>query len=358
MPKKRNTKLPAIKQLPSGAYHASVYSHTDADGKRHYESFTGFDYNKVMLEVAQFKADKKRVKVDKSTAVLTLGEAMLEFIESRTKVLAPDTYRLYKGYTRNHFKNLRDIPIEEITQVQIQTEINKLTANHTPKTVSNVHGFISSVFSVYRPNFALKTTLPQEEKAEIVIPTEEDIVKIFEASAGSVLEIPVLLAACCGMRRSEICALRWENIDFKKNTITIKNAVVIDEENKFVKKTTKTVSGTRTIRMFPLVSDALKAHHEANPETNDYIAPRPNIVSNQFSRILKKNGIQHYRFHDLRHYTVSVMISLNVPNMYIADYIGHKGEELIKKVYGHIMASKKSSVEDQMQQYFSSFVRK
>ena len=67
MPKKRNTKLPAIKQLPSGAYHASVYSHTDADGKRHYESFTGYDYSQVLLQVAQFKADKKQDKIDRAT---------------------------------------------------------------------------------------------------------------------------------------------------------------------------------------------------------------------------------------------------------------------------------------------------
>lgn len=358
MPKKRNTGLPKIKQLPSGAYHATVYSHTDADGKRHYESFTNPDYSSLLVEVAQFKADKKRSKTESNAHRLTLGEAMVEFTETRTKVLAPDTYRLYQGYARNHFKKLQSIPIDEITQVDIQVEINNLAAIRSSKTVSNVHGFISAVFSAYRPSFALKTTLPQEEKTEIVIPSEDDIVKIFEASAGTVLEIPILLAACCGMRRSEICALKWSNINFKKNTITIDSAVVIDAENKFVKKTTKTVSGTRTIRMFPIVSEALKAHRESNPDTNEYIAPRPNIISNQFPRMLKKHGIPHYRFHDLRHYTVSVMISLNVPNMYIADYIGHKGEELIKKVYGHIMASKKSSVEDQMQQYFSAFVQK
>lgn len=358
MPKKRNTGLPKIKQLPSGAYHATVYSHTDPDGKRHYESFTNPDYSSLLVEVAQFKADKKRSKTESNAHRLTLGEAMVEFTETRTKVLAPDTYRLYQGYARNHFKKLQNTPIDEITQVDIQVEINNLAAIRSSKTVSNVHGFISAVFSAYRPSFALKTTLPQEEKTEIVIPSEDDIVKIFEASAGTVLEIPILLAACCGMRRSEICALKWSNINFKKNTITIDSAVVIDAENKFVKKTTKTVSGTRTIRMFPIVSEALKAHREANPDTNEYIAPRPNIISNQFPRMLKKHGIPHYRFHDLRHYTVSVMISLNVPNMYIADYIGHKGEELIKKVYGHIMASKKSSVEDQMQQYFSAFVQK
>ena len=45
--------------------------------------------------------------------------------------------------------------------------------------------------------------------------------------------------------------------------------------------------------------------------------------------------------HDLRHYLVSVMLSLNIPKMYIADYVGHADEHMIDTVYGHIMASKK-----------------
>lgn len=358
MPKKRNTKLPAIKQLPSGAYHASVYSHTDADGKRRYESFTSYDYNQVLLEVAQFKADKKRAKTENTSTVPTLGEAMTEFVSIKTDVLSPTTYRLYKGFAKNHFESLRNVPIDKITHAQVQVEINKISASHSPKTVRNVHGFLSSVFSIYRPDFSFSTTLPQKKKSEIVVPTEEDIKLLFDLSSGTALEIPVLLAACCGLRRSEICAIKWSNIDFRRNTITINHAVVLDENNNFVEKSTKTAAGTRTIRMFPLVSDSLKRYKDSNPDTGDYIAPRPNIISNQFPRLLKKHGLPHYRFHDLRHYTVSVMLSLNIPKKYIADYVGHESENMIDQVYGHIMTSKKTSVEDQMQDYFVRFLAK
>lgn len=358
MPKKRNTKLPAIKQLPSGAYHASVYSHTDADGKRHYESFTSFDYNAVLLEVAQFKADKRRDKTENAAKVPTLGEAMTEFVSIKTDVLSPTTYRLYKGFAKNHFESLRNVPIDQITHAQIQVEINKISASHSPKTVRNVHGFLSSVFSIYRPGFSFSTTLPQKKKNEIVVPTEEDIKLLFDLCAGTDLEIPVLLAACCGLRRSEICAIKWSNVDFRRNTITINHAVVLDENNNFVEKSTKTAAGTRTIRMFPLVSDSLKRCKDSNPDTGDYIAPRPNTISNRFRRLIKKQGLPHYRFHDLRHYTVSVMLSLNIPKKYIADYVGHESENMIDQVYGHIMTSKKTSVEDQMQDYFVRFLAK
>ena len=71
---------------------------------------------------------------------------------------------------------------------------------------------------------------------------------------------------------------------------------------------------------------------------------------------MRRNGLPEYRFHDLRHYTVSVMLALNIPKKYIADYVGHESENMIDEVYGHIMASKKTSVEDQMQEYFSKFL--
>lgn len=51
------------------------------------------------------------------------------------------------------------------------------------------------------------------------------------------------------------------------------------------------------------------------------------------------------------------MLSLNIPKKYIVDYVGHETENMIDKVYGHIMQSKKTSVEDQMQDYFESVMK-
>ena len=154
MPKKRNTKLPAIKQLPSGAYHAQVYSHTDADGKRRYQSFTDYDYNKVLLEVAQFKADKKQDKIDKSTHELTLGEAMRQYMEDKKAVLSPSTYKGYYSISRTHFLDLQRISINAITAQQIQRSVSEVSARLSPKTVKNIHGFLTAVFGMFRPDFS------------------------------------------------------------------------------------------------------------------------------------------------------------------------------------------------------------
>jgi hypothetical protein len=48
------------------------------------------------------------------------------------------------------------------------------------------------------------------------------------------------------------------------------------------------------------------------------------------------------------------MLSLNVPKNYIANFVGHETENLIENIYGHIMASRKTTVEDQLQEYFTN----
>ena len=220
----------------------------------------------------------------------------------------------------------------------------------------NIHGFLTAVLQTYRPDFVLHTTLPQKKKPSISIPTEDEIKKLFEMTDGTDLYIPVLLAAVCGMRRSEIAALTWDRVDFKKGIIIINQALVLGDDHEFIEKTTKTTAGTRTIRMIPLVSSALQRHKAENPTSDGYITIRPDLISNRFYNLIRKSDLPNYRFHDLRHYTVSVMLSLNVPKNYIADYVGHETENMIDQVYGHIMQSRKTTVEDQMQDYFSKFL--
>lgn len=359
MPKKtRNTGIPKITQLPSGAYHANVYSYTDENGKRHYESFTGYDYNQVMLDVVSFKKDKKISRIDESLAntKLTVASAMDQYIESKSAILSPTTISSYKAIRRNNLLSLQKLTVKQVTQELVQIAINQEAMDKTPKTVRNIHGFLASVLQVYRPDLVLRTTLPQKLKNEIAIPTEDEVKILVDASINTDMEIPILLAACCGMRRSEIAALKWEDIDFRKNTITIKKSLVLNDENSFVEKTTKTTAGTRVIRMFPIVSDALSRYKKTHSDTCDYITVKPTIISSHFDRLLRRTCIPHYRFHDLRHYTVSVMLSLNIPKKYIADYVGHETENMIDKVYGHIMQSRKTSAEDLLQDYFQKIL--
>ena len=65
---------------------------------------------------------------------------------------------------------------------------------------------------------------------------------------------------------------------------------------------------------------------------------------------------KHYSFHELRHYCASVMIMLGIPVKYIADYLGHETEDMVNRVYGHVMADKKDEMFDRLELYYSKVI--
>ena len=352
MPKK--PKPPSITRLPSGSYRTQIVVGTDASGKRIVESFTDESYAAVMQWALDRRLTRDSAPDHRSPGKMTFGDALDAYIESKSAVLSPSTIRNYLSIRRNALESLMPMPLHKITQNDLQVAINTEALDHSPKTIRNYNALITSVFSTFRPEFHPNTTLPKKEKIEIEIPTEEEVKKIIEAAKDTPHYIPVVLAACGGMRRGEICALRWNDINLKKGTIRVDSAVVVDKNNEIVEKSTKSVAGDRTIPMMPPVREALEAAHAEGIAPSDHVySGSLHSLSQAFPHILHRAGVRHFRFHDLRHYVVSVMLYLNIPKKYISDYVGHEDETMIDRVYGHIMKDKKSTFTDLLAEYMS-----
>lgn len=339
-----------IQRLPSGNYRARVHI-----GNGKYKSITGKDKKAVQLEAAQLEANIETQSVcEDPNENMTVGEAMLKYIADKEFVLAPTSVREYTRSAKNDFLCLKNIKLFDLTQQQVQAAVNEESKTHASKTVRSAHGFLSAVLSLYRPTFKLNTTLPQPDVKEMLIPEEHEIQALLAVIKGTDAEIPISLAACCGMSRSEICGLRWKNVDLDKGVIKIKESMTRDKDYNLVHRNkNKTTSRTRTIRLYPFILEALKnAPRESEFVTN----LNPDQVYKRFKKAMAQvNPDSPYRLHDLRHYFVSVALSLNIPKNYIVSYVGHKDTNMIDKVYGHIMAEKKTEMEDLLQDHFSRF---
>lgn len=354
----KKQKPPSIKQLPSGSYRTQIVIGKDANGKRITESFTDASYAAVM----QWALDRRLTRDEEQThrpgsGSMTFGDALDAYIESKSAVLSPATIRGYRVIQRNALESLMPMQLRKITQNDLQVAINKEAMNHKPKTLRNYTALITPIFSTFRPDFHPHITLPEKEKIEIEVPEEEEVKKLLAAAKDTRYYIPIILAACGGLRRSEICDLRWRDVNFEKNTISIDSALVVDVDNNYVEKGTKRYSSTRTIPMMPPVRAALEEARTDTASPDDLIFKGSiNTITNKFPNILDKAGVRHFRFHDLRHYVVSIMLYLNIPKKYIADYVGHKDEKMIDDVYGHIMKDKKSTFTDILSDYMSTLV--
>lgn len=341
--------IPQIKQLPSGNYNAMVYIGKDANGKRKYKSLTASTKREVKLMIAEFlsERDTERLRADDKT----VGDAMKAYIAAKDAVLSPSTIRGYDSIARTHLRELQKMRISDLTAENLQFAINEEAKSCSSKTVRNINGFLCSALQLADPQFRYNVTLPQKVKPDITIPSNEGMTRLFCAVRGESFEIPLYLAAMCGMRRSEIAALKWEDVDLVKGTLTIRATIVIDKDgNCNYREMTKTSSSKRTIVIFKPALDLLRAA----PKDREFVIPQrhPSYYTKAFTALLEKENMPHFRFHDLRHYTVSTMLMLNIPKKYIADYVGHSTEHMIDTVYGHIMTDKKHDFMNAANTYF------
>ena len=86
---------------------------------------------------------------------------------------------------------------------------------------------------------------------------------------------------------------------------------------------------------------------------NKIVSTAPDGITEAFVGLTKRLDMK-YRFHDLRHYYASVLLSLNVPNRYAAEMMGHATDDMLRKVYQHTMRDKQDEIAKQVSKYFNT----
>lgn len=256
---------------------------------------------------------------------MVFSHAAEVYIKSKENVLSPATIRGYRGLINNISENIMSMQLDKITLPVLQTFINEYSATHSPKSVRNMNGFIVAVLN-YNGAEVKTPRLPQKEKKDIYIPTEEDVKRILQEFKGHRYEAFIVLATM-GLRRSEICALTPE--DLNGNVLTINKALVQNEKKEWVIKQTKTESSTRKIilpdELVKLLTE--KGFYEGNPE---------NLYFN-LQRAQKRLGIPQFPLHKLRHFFASYMHDLGYSDKQIQEFGGWKTDAIMKTVYQHAM---------------------
>ena len=343
------------KKLPSGAWRVQVYNGKNAAGKAQYVSITRDTEKEANFAALEFQLSRDK-RGRNTPEKLTLREAIDRFIESRDAVFSPSTIREYRQTQRNALPGIMDVPLQKLNQEMIQREINAEARVKAPKTVRNIHGLLSAVLKEYLPDFRLTTKLPQKKKTELVIPSMDEVNNIISAAQGTDVEIPILLAVCLGLRRSEILGLRWSDVNFKAKTVRIAKAIVLDEDNTPREKDPKTYAGNRTVPMPDILVTALEKAKET--ATADHIITLSGEgIYKRFKKILKENDIPDMRFHDLRHMNASVMLALGIPNKYAARRMGHSTENMLRTVYQHTFQSEEEKMNERINSFFNEHIK-
>lgn len=303
------------------------------------------------------------------------GDFMILWYNIHKESLAPatvSTLRSHVFHSVGPWFNEHKITLSGIQPEDIEAFYRDRAQYVGSNTLRHYHGTIRSALQyAFKRGYIVNNIADRAEKPKKTIfkgnfYNEEQLKKLFEISKKTNLEFAVYMGAYYGLRREEICGLKWSAVDFQYKTITIKHTVIETSNGKeyqlFLKDTTKNKSSFRTLPLSDATVDMLlkmKQRQEKmkllfgnryNHEFDDYIyvfengdLVRPNWVTACFKRLLDDNNMPHIRFHDLRHSCATLLRHQGVPMEDISKWLGHSNLLTTEQVYAHYDDMKKGT---------------
>ncbi len=314
-----------LERLPSGSYRVRM----TFNGKR---QSVVFDHKPTENEVMLKFSEKINTIID--CKHITFEIAAKEYCKLKQNVLSPTTYREYTKTCNRLSDEFKTLYIDQITALNIQHEVNTLSADKKPKTVRNYYGFIMSVIRTFRENFNPKITLPQKEMKEVYIPSDDIMKKLFAESqvrCSGRYYIPIILG-CYGMRRSEICALTID--DIQDNMVHITKSKVMNVDNEWIIK--KYLKNDTSFRIIPISEDIANQIIKQGYVYEGH----PNDITGFINDFCKENNIPIFSLHKLRHYFCSRLSSENIDTETIMALGGWKTDYVLNSIYRHKVDSK------------------
>ena len=184
--------------------------------------------------------------------------------------------------------------------------------------------------------------LPREEKKEMKILKPENIgAYLAEAEKRGVLPM-FFLELCSGLRKGELIALLWADLDVERQTISVSKQAVRVKGGGVKVTTPKTATSIRIESIPKEAVDLLIEEHEKHPD-NPYMFPSPvnggmwypDAVNRLNTKMLKDLGLEHIRFHDLRHTFATVALQSGVDIRTVSGMLGHADPGFTLRTYTH-----------------------
>jgi integrase len=193
---------------------------------------------------------------------------------------------------------------------------------------------------------------PKVEKHRMATYDMAQTAALLEALKDERIYIPVLLAVLCGLRRGEIAALRWRNVDLEKSSLAVVESV--EQMNGSI-RIKETKSGrVRTVALPLTVRDELKAHRLTQAQRmlklgarlgddsfvcalEDGSLMQPTFITHEWVRAIKGTALPRYRFHDLRHAHGTHMLASGTHIKVASERLGHSKVGITLDLYSHVL---------------------
>lgn len=297
----------------------------------------------------------------------TLAEYLERWLENTKANVAPRTHERYAEIARKNIAPLLgSVILSKLKPAQISEAYGKaLTSGRrngrgglSSQSVQHIHRILKQAlkqavrWELLHRNPADAVDPPKVEKREMQVYNVLQTVDLIEAIRGHRIFIPVILAAMCGLRRGEIAALRWRNVDLDKGTLAIVQSA--EQTRAGVRYTEPKRGRTRNVSLSASVVTELRTWRVKQAQemlrlgvraTNDTLicttaageGIQPNSLTHEWQKAIARKPLPRIRFHDLRHTHATHMLASGVHVKVASERLGHSKIGITLDLYSHVL---------------------
>ena len=372
MAKKRGNNEGSITRGPDGRWMAQVTIGRDPEtGKLKRATFYGKTRQDVADKLTKALRDKQQGTFV-APHTLTLGEWLDTWLwEYKKPRLRPNSFDSYERLVRCHLKPalgqlaLRDLRPEHLQHFYNEKMQQGLAAGTVRYCHTLLHGALAQAeqHGLLVRNVTKLTALPREARKEMCTLTLDQVTtKLLPALTQDRLFAAIFLAFGTGLRRGEILALRWKDIDQKADTLEVRQTLVRVKNRaqgagagrtRLLLQEPKTAHSRRTVPIPEACLAALKQHRARQAEEKLLLGPAyqdhglvfcrpdgtpmdPELLPRTFARLLREAGLPPLRFHGARHTFATLMLELGESPKTVQTLLGHSRVAMTLDLYSHV----------------------
>ena len=375
MAKRRANGEGSIRKRKDGRWEGRFTAAYDpATGKQIFKNVLGKTQAEVKEKLKKAMEEAKGLDIIRS-GQYTVAEWMRLWFEIYSKPsIRERSAEGYRNYIENHIiPHIGEIKLNKLTPMDIQKMYNetktsgrvqrvnsKKEAGVSNRLVRGMHMVLhNSLEQAVREGLLAKNPtefckIPKIEKKEMkVIPPEQIGAYLKEAENHGVLPM-LYLELTSGLRRGELLALLWSDLDIEKRTISVNRQVNVVKGGLQINPP-KTANSVRTIVIPQKTVELLIEEHEKHPD-NPYMFPspvtgemyNPDAVGRIHKKLLKRAGIQDIRFHDLRHTFATLALNSGVDIKTLSNMLGHYSAGFTLDTYTHVTPKMQMDAADKL----------
>ena len=378
MPQKDNTRR------SDGLIAVQVYL-GKVNGKRKYKPVYGKSQREADKKAREVK-NQLDAGIDMLTPNSTFSVCVNKWLDYKKAFCSDSQYKLYKYRVTFFLENIKDKPVNKITLSELQVTVNSLAlknpATNKPTSSRTLMYYITTIrqfyewmidnrFLSFNParNLSVPKRAPKSKERRALTSEEQQRVIEFEHRA----KPAAMIAMYAGLRRGEITALEWSDIDFKQNTISVNKAV--DLKSKTI-KLPKTAAGYRTVPMPDELSGYLKTIKSKGlvfPNTEGQMMSEQawqrlwnyymNAMNRTYGDLSKWKPDKHHKkppmviepftMHCLRHTYATILYDAGVDILTAKKLLGHSDIKTTLGIYTHLSQEKEKLNIDKLNEFLN-----